>query len=272
MNQFIQKYDEKVTGTLSGWDRVVFRGTLRMLCFVDGMMGYLSRVGILLKDFGEHAQAMTERLIEASLAAAEETRRPVEYLQSPKTRKDEYARNIALEDDIQDGLICVLTCVEPCKTYEIYRNRDRKMLELKPRMRKCKFLYHYWIDPRFGFVSARIQTWFPFSIQVCINGREWLSRRMDEAGMRYDRYDNGFPWIDDFAKAQRIINRMHKINWPRTLDAVARRLNPAHGQMFRSLGMSYYWSAFQTEWATDAAFESSDACKKFTPRGVVRPS
>ena len=31
MNQFIQKYEEKVTGTLSGWDRVVFRGTLRVL-------------------------------------------------------------------------------------------------------------------------------------------------------------------------------------------------------------------------------------------------
>ena len=168
MNQFIQKYDEKVTGTLSGWDRVVFRGTLRMLCFVDGMM---------------------------------------EYLQSPKIRKDEHARNIALNNDIQDGLICVLTCVEPCKTYDIYRNRDRKMLELKPRMRKCKFLYHYWIDPRLRFMSARIQTWFPFSIQVCINGREWLSRRMDETGLQYKRYENGFPWISDFTKTQKIMDR-----------------------------------------------------------------
>ena len=41
MNQFIQKHDEYVTGALGGWDRVVFRGYLRMLCFVDGMMGYL---------------------------------------------------------------------------------------------------------------------------------------------------------------------------------------------------------------------------------------
>ncbi len=232
-----------------------------MLCFVDGMMGYLYRAGVLLKDFGEHAQAMTGRLIEASLAAAKEAGRPVEYLESPKTRKDEYARNIALDDDIQDGLICVLTCVEPCKTYEIYRNRDKKILELKPRMRKCKFLYHYWIDPRFGFMSARIQTWFPFSIQVCINGREWLSRRMDETGLQYDRYHNGFPWIDDFAKAQTIMDRMHKINWPGMLDAVARRLNPAHGRMF-------YWSAFQTEWATDTAFTSSDALARIYPQLV----
>jgi hypothetical protein len=187
---------------------------------------------------------------------------------SPKTRKDEYAQNIALDDDIQDGLICVLTCVEPCKSYEIYRNRHRKMLELKPRIRKCKFLYHYWIDARFGFMSARIQTWFPFSIQVCINGREWLSRRMDESGMRYDRYENGFPRIEDFVKAQTIMDRMHRINWPRMLDAVARRLNPKHGQMFRGLGMSYYWSAFQTEWATDMAFTSSDALAKIYPQLV----
>ena len=43
MSQFIQKYEEKITGTLSGWDRIVFRGTLRMLCFADGMTGYLTR-------------------------------------------------------------------------------------------------------------------------------------------------------------------------------------------------------------------------------------
>lgn len=262
MDSFIQRYDDQVTGQLSGWDRLVFRGTLRMLCFVDGMSGYLSRAGVLLKDFGEHAQAMTGHLIEASLAAAEEAGRPVEYLASPKVRKDQYAQNILLDDSIEDGLICVLTCVEPCKTYEIYRNRDKKILELKPRMRKCKFLYHYWIDPRFGFMSARIQTWFPFSVQVCINGREWLSRRMDEAGLRYDRYENGFPWIEDFTKAQTIMDRMHKINWPKVLGAVARRLNPMHGRMFRGLGYSYYWSGFQTEWATDIAFASSDTLAK----------
>ncbi len=268
MNQFNQKYGESVIGTLSGWDRLVFRGTLRTLCYVQGMMGYLYRAGVLLKNFGEHAQAMTERLIESSITAAEEAGRPVEYLQSSKIRKDEYARNIALDDNIQQGLICVLTCVEPCKTYEIYRNRAKKILELKPRNRKCKFIYHYWIDPRFGFMSARIQTWFPFSIQICLNGREWLSRRMDEAALQYERYENGFPWIEDFSKAQTIMDRMHKLNWPKLLDAVARRLNPAHGRMFRGMGMSYYWSAFQTEWATDTAFTSSNVLSKIYPQLV----
>jgi len=268
MNALIPKHAENVIGELNGWDRVVVRGTLRWLCFVDGMMGYLYRAGVLLKDFGEHAQAMTKCLIEASLEAAEKKRRPVKYLESPKIRKDELAREIALNDGVQEGLIAVLHCVEPCKSYEIYRNREKKILQLQSRTRKCKFLYHYWIDRQFGFMSARIQTWFPFSIQVCVNGREWLSRRMDETGLPYDRYENSFPWIADFAKAQTMMDRMHQINWPKMLDAVARRLNPAHEQMFSCLPSSYYWSAFQTEWATDTAFRSSSALAEIYPQLV----
>ncbi len=272
MNALIPKNAEHVTGELSGWDRIVFRGYIRVLCYANGMAGFLNRVGVLLKDFGKYAQEMTDQLIEASTAAAQEADRPIEYLPSPKIRKDEHARNIALEHNIQDGLICVLTAVEPCCSYEIYRNRDKKILELQPRMRKCKFFYHYWIDPRFGFMSARIQTWFPFSTQVCVNGREWLSRRMDKIGLPYKRYENSFPWIDDFPKAQTIMDRMRKINWPNVLDAVAKQLNPAHGRMFRGLDMSYYWSAYQTEWATDTAFTSSDALAKIYPqltRGAI---
>ena len=101
------------------------------------------------------------------------------YLDSPSIRKDDYARQIAREGGITDGLTCVLSCVEPCRTFEIYRNRQMKVLELRSRVRKCKFLYHYWIDRRFGFMSARLQTWFPFSLQVCMNGHEWLASRLD---------------------------------------------------------------------------------------------
>ena len=71
-----------------------------------------------------------------------------------------------------NGLVCVLTCVEPCRTFEIYRDRDTKQLHLQPRVRKCLFLYHYTVHPVFGFLNTRIQTWFPFSIQICLNGRE----------------------------------------------------------------------------------------------------
>lgn len=106
MNALVPKNADHVIGVLSGWDRLVFRGTLRMLAYAGGMAAYLSRIGTLLKDFGDHAQAMTDQLIQASLKRAEAAGRPVHYLRSPSVRKDDYARRIAREDGVAEGLIC----------------------------------------------------------------------------------------------------------------------------------------------------------------------
>ena len=56
-------------------------------------------------------------------------------------------------------------------------------MKLKGERRQCLHLYHYWIDPEFGFMNASLQTWFPFHIQVCLNGREWLARQMDRVAL-----------------------------------------------------------------------------------------
>ena len=90
--------------------------------------------------------------------------------------------------------------MEPCWSFEIHRNRETKKLELESRYRKCLFLYQYWMHPEFGFMNARIQTWFPFPIQICLNGREWLGRQMDREGIKYAAAGNCFPWIEDWAK------------------------------------------------------------------------
>lgn len=60
MNTFIQKYASHVKGVLSGFDRLVFRGTLRVLSVVGGMMNYLWHMHVLLKDFGPYAEAVTQ--------------------------------------------------------------------------------------------------------------------------------------------------------------------------------------------------------------------
>ena len=93
---------------------------------------------------------------------------------SSQLRKETIAREIVEANGVTEGLIRVLTCVEPCMSYEIYKDKANKKLVLEPRQRKFLHLYHYWIDPIFGFMNARIQTWFSFNVQVCLNGREWL--------------------------------------------------------------------------------------------------
>ncbi len=265
MERFIQQYEKEIIGHFSGFDRLVLRGTLRALAVKSGMLSYLWNVGVLLKDAGKLFNEKSQQLKDASMEAAKTLKRPIVYLPSSKTGKEDMAREIARRDGIDDGLICVLTTVEQCRTYEIHRNRETKHIELEPRIRKCLFLYHYWIDPVFGFMHARIQSWFPFSIQVCLNGREWLSCLMDKAAIRYQRLENCFTWLEDSAGAQALMYEQLKTDWPTALDQVARRLNPIHAQMLAPFREGYYWSTYQSEWATDIMFKSPESLARIYP-------
>jgi hypothetical protein len=268
VEQFLSKHARAVIGVLSGFDRLVFRGTLRQLSYSAGMMAYLWAARVLLKDFAGHAEAMTRRLRDASETLAKQTGRPIRYLASGGIGKEPIAREIARTDGITEGLICILTAVEPCVSYEIVRDREAKRLRLMPRHRKCLFLYHYHIHPVFGFMHARIQTWFPFSIQICLNGREWLARSMDAAGIRYVQRENCFTWIEDPKRAQRLMDDQVKAAWPELMDTIARSLNPLHDTMFQPCPIEYYWSTHQSEWATDIMFRDGKSLDRLYPQLV----
>src|SRR5437016_5247701 len=266
MHEFIAKHQDKIAGTLSGFDRLVFRGYLRSIGHPQGMMNYLWTNQILLKNFGAHVEKVTERLKEASLAEAKASGRPVQYLNSSQIDKETIARKILAQDGVRSGLVCVLSCLEPCSKFEIHRNRLTKKLELQLRPGKCLFLYHYQVHPLFGFLNARIQTWFPFSIQICLNGREWLARQMQAAGLDYLQQDNCFPWVADWTKAQRLLDRQLKTRWPKLLNGIARQLNPIHTEIFHKHPISYYWSTYQHEWAIDVVFHHAADLRRFYRR------
>ena len=268
MQEFIAKHQDKIAGTLSGFDRLVFRGHLRSIGHPRGMMTYLWFNQVLLKNFGHHVAEVTERLKEASLAEAKAYGRPVKYLNSSQTDKETIARDILAQDGVRGGLVCVLSCLEPCWKFEIHRSRQTKKLELQLRSGKCLFLYHYQIHPVFGFLNARIQTWFPFSIQICLNGREWLARQMQAAGLDYLQHDNCFPYIANWTQAQRLMDGQLKTKWPKLLNGIARQLNPIHAQIFRKHPISYYWSTYQHEWALDVVFRHATDLRRFYPRWV----
>jgi len=266
MKEFIAKFGDQINGVLCGFDRLVFRGHLRGISYVTGMERYLWANQVLKKEFGEHAEKMTEQLKEASLAVAGRLQRPVRYLASSKISKEDVARGIAAEDRITDGLVCVLKSVEPCWSFDIHRNREKQKLELVVRERQCLFLYHYWMHPVFGFMNARIQSWFPFPIQICLNGREWLGRQMDGAGLSYVRRDNCFPWVEDWARAQQLMDDQLKVDWPRLLDEIAGQLNPIHDEVFAKYPLDYYWSTYQSEWASDVVFREAAMLRRLQPR------
>jgi hypothetical protein len=240
-------------GALTGYDRLMFRGHLP-LSYPQGMNHYCWTNGVLFKEFKKHALERTEQLIAGSEAVAKRAGRPIEYLRSPQTRKEDAARALAKRDGITDGLIGMFKCVEPCWSYTVRGNRQAKKLELRPELRQCLHLYHYYQHSVFGMMYARVQTWFPYSVQIGINGREWLARQLDQAQLPYRRSDNCIRWVEDVAAAQKLLDAQLQMHWPPALDEARGWVHPTHEALLGKFRADYYWTLAQSEWATDVLF------------------
>jgi hypothetical protein len=260
MRRFLARHLDKIIGVIQGLDRIVFRGWLGRLCHESGLLSFFASQKVLLKDFECFAKDLTTMLRDQAQAQAEKLGGMVQYLPSPDISKEGVALRCLKDRGISTGPICILSALEPCMTWQVRRSREHKhpqTLVRKPA--KCLHYYHYFLDPSFGLMHVRIQSWLPFQIRVCMNGREWLGRRLDQNRIRYERADNSFPWIANPARAQELIDEMLDLDWPTVLDRFALMANPILDTLSEQLGQSPYWTVWQSEWATDVMFKDSES-------------
>ncbi len=214
------------------------------------MDAFLAEQGVLLKELKTFSRGLAKELKGAAHRMAKRAERPYEYLNG-FVRKEEYAREIVERDGVTEGLVCVLATQESCTSFKLKYGEGRPRLAFsRP---KCLCLYFYFIDREFGLMHVRLQTWFPFTIQVYVNGHSWLARKLDRHGVGYTAIDNAFTWLEDPKRAQRFADNFVKRKWPRILDALARRVNPLLKGLL--VGYGYYWVTDQFEYATDLMFK-----------------
>ena len=250
MDRFIMHHRDRIVGRLSCFDRVIFKGHLP-ISYAAGMESFFCRIGAKLTEFKKIVVHQADRLKQHAQTVAQRAGRPYRYLNGP-VRKDELARQIAQRDNLQRGLICVLGTVEPVQAFRLIYGQGRP--RLVSQWRKCLVHYFYLLDSQFGFMHVRRPTWFPFTMQVYINGHEWLARRMERLRLRFQRLDNAFLSIARPQRAEHLAREFARLDWPIELDRYARRFNPLLPDLLEPL--RYYWVADQAEYATDVMFAS----------------
>jgi hypothetical protein len=256
--KIIDKFKDKINGVLTAFDRMIIKGHILQLFSESGKRYFLSQEKVLLKDFGEYAEKTTKMLKENIENITREAERPLIYLNSSRASKEGTAQNALKMEPVEEGLICVLSTLEMGTSLEIKKNKETKKLELKNSQRKCLHYYFYYLDKEFGFMHVKLQSWFPFSIQVYINGREYISKQLDKAGIRYQRYDNCFTQIDDIETAQKISDDFNAKKLDGMLNHFAKLINPFIEKIKEVLGRDYYWCVDQCEYATDVMFNSRE--------------
>ncbi len=257
---FVARHEPDVIGILSGFDRLRLRGTLRSLYQPSVLLRYLYLCQVLLKGFKAYSLQLTGRILQRAEQMARAAQRPWLYVGSTRVSKEQLARDIARREQIQSGLICILRCVEPCQTYEV------RGLSPVLKTAKCMHLYFYQQHPQWGFMHLRLQTWFPFQLEVCLNGREWLCRQLDRAHLAYQRQDNYLPWIQDVPRAQVLMDRQWRVQWPQALKRLLDQCHPLHREICRPLDWQYYWTCCESEFATDVMFKEPARLASLYPR------
>jgi hypothetical protein len=257
MNQFIKRHERNIIGVLSGWDRVRFRGTMRLLSSVGGLMAWLSDRRVRLMEFKPFAMELTATLKASVEQVAAAAGRPIKYLASSALSKEDLVQQLLRREGIAEGLVCVLSCTEPCQSFDIHRNREKRTIDPVRALRKCLHWYLYFLHAQLGLCHVRIQSWLPFTVHVCVNGREQLCRQLDQAGLRFTRRDNCLIQVADVAAAQKWLAAQPWLDWTRILNGLLQRACPALCRLpMRDTTLSYYWSADETEWATDVLFRA----------------
>ncbi len=266
MKQFITQHEQQIIGVLNGWDRVRFRGTLRVLSCVPGLFVWLLEQQVLLKEFAGFSKGLTDRLKQSIEGVARAAGRKIEYLASSSLSKEALVQELLRREKIEQGLVCVLSCVEPCRSFDIQRDPVKKHIDLVSRLRKCLHWYLYFIHPVWGLCHIRIQSWLPFTAHVCVNGREWLCRSLAEAGIGFRRRDNCLVQVADQAAAQKLLDAQPWHDWSAGLNSLLAQACPALAELqMQDRPLQYYWSAAETEWASDVMFRSPTALQALYP-------
>ena len=263
MCKMIEQVADKIKGLFSFFDRMIINGYFRPLLSEQTRIGYLYSMGIPLRDFTEYFKNVTEHLAKQVEDIAADLGRPVIYLPSARDRKEDIARGFLLSDPVDEGLICVLKTLEACRTAKVVGVEGKQFL--KSSQTKCLHYYLYYLDREFGFMFVKIQTWFPFNIQVYINGRELMKHVFDTNGISYQCYDNSFTDISDVAKAQELADRFDSARLCRRLDAFARSINPFLDTVQKKFGQGYFWCVNQCGFATDIMFKERSFLEDIYP-------
>lgn len=264
MNTILEQFQDKINGSFAFFDRMIIKGHIRQFFSASGKKHFLSQHNVLLKDFPAFAEQVTQQIVSHVETLTLSQERPLIYLPSAQASKEEIALAALQDSPVKEGLICAISAVETCQTLQP-KKKDNGFLELATVSRKCKYFYLYFQDRHFGFMHVKLQTWFPFLIQVYINGREMMKHVFDENGIRYQMYDNSFVEISDTIKAQELADKFDSKSLCRQLDLFAHRVNPYLDTIEKTFHQGYYWCVDQCEYATDVMFKSREALEDIYP-------
>jgi len=252
-----ERYQDRLLGVLSCYDRIVITGTLPGACYAQGMTSFLYSRGIRIFDYARFAEPLRDRIRAAAVESASAAGATIQHINKPHLRKEDVVAEVVAARGDHPGLVHIISAMEACESYQPWHDKRTGKTFLKPDSGKCLHYYFYFIDAQLGLCYLRVPTWCPFRLQFYCNGHSWLSRKLAAAGIDATLADNAFVRVADLARAQALADALKPAELHRRLDRYAQRFCP----VLEVFGQAYHWSLMQVEYSTDLIFRSEALLK-----------
>ena len=158
VNALLERYDARIAGVLSCYDRVVITGTLPTVCYAAGMTKFLNANRIRIFDYAKFAEPLREQVRDraASLAAAAGI--TIEHIGKKHIRKEAVVAKVLERRGEHAGLVHVISAMEGCDTYKPWHDKQTHKTYLRPDKGQCLHYYFYFMDAELGLIHLRVPT------------------------------------------------------------------------------------------------------------------
>src|SRR6266446_704909 len=265
MKSFLSRFAALISFVLSGFDRLRLCGAARLLSNARGVDSYLYQQRVRYTDFPDHVQSLTKTLCAQTEKQARDEGVPLRHLNSPTIDKEAAALALAQTQGRTSGRVALLTSVELCSVYRLRKNAAGWVKPVKE-PGKCLHYYHYFLHADLGLCYVRVQSWFPFAVRIGLNGRQWLYRQLEQRGVPFQKRNNLLLSVADAALAQALLAGQCRTDWPTLLSNLVRPIQPLWTYLHDTVRTPYYWTAEQSEWASDFVFHSAADLAQWYPR------
>ncbi len=140
-----ERYDGRIAGVLSCYDRIVITGTLPGVCYAKGMTSFLYANGILIFDYPKFAATLRDKVRENAAKVAEAVGVAIEHISKSHIRKEDIVAKVIAGRGEHPGLVHVISAMEACGAYQPWHGKKTHKTFVRPGRRQMPallFLFH----------------------------------------------------------------------------------------------------------------------------------
>jgi hypothetical protein len=141
-----ERYDDRIAGVLSCYDRVVLTGGLPTICYAEGMTRFLYASGIKIFDYPSFAQTLRDRVRAAAAALAAGAGVTIEHISKSHIRKEAVVQRVLEQRGDHAGLVHIISAMEACEAYRPWHDKATHKTFIRPDSGKCLHYYFYFMD------------------------------------------------------------------------------------------------------------------------------